>query len=457
MARQVRRTTWTNANSPSQAPRSRPACWPMGTVTAPALLDVYPVGSHRPPRSRIAVLSRCLAADSAREQAAAAQALPPSGRGGAATAARCADRDQGRRRHRGGEVTTYGSSTAHAATARTADAEVIRRLREAGAVFVGKTNVPEMTLWSFAETVGVRCDEKSVEHRLHPGVAAAVAAARRWPRDWHRWRWGPTAWGRSVFRRRGAGCCGIKPQRDRTPSPHDDAWNGLVVNGPMARTVEDAALFLDVTGDESGFVAAAAKDPGTLRIAVSTKVPLGVVTRVGTQQRAAVEESAALLRELGIRSSCGIPDYPSTAMALAACPGTSVGLTTMCGRCLIRSDWRLAPGSSPGWVGLISDERMTRIRAAESQKWPNVFGPLTTTWTSSSLRARRWGRRERRLPAARGGLDDDVGRGPCPVSGAVQRDGPAGGRRAVGFRPGRNTDIDPARGPTRPTRPRYCH
>ena len=30
----------------------------------------------------------------------------------------------------------------------------------------------------------------------------------------------------------------------------------------MARTVEDAALFLDVTSDESGFVAAAAKEPG---------------------------------------------------------------------------------------------------------------------------------------------------------------------------------------------------
>ena len=44
------------------------------------------------------------------------------------------------------------------------------------------------------------------------------------------------------------GLFGIKPQRDRVPmAPHDDAWNGLSVNGPMTRTVEDAALFLDVT------------------------------------------------------------------------------------------------------------------------------------------------------------------------------------------------------------------
>ena len=44
------------------------------------------------------------------------------------------------------------------------------------------------------------------------------------------------------------GLFGIKPQRDRVPlAPHDDAWNGLSVNGPLARSVEDAALFLDVT------------------------------------------------------------------------------------------------------------------------------------------------------------------------------------------------------------------
>ena len=44
------------------------------------------------------------------------------------------------------------------------------------------------------------------------------------------------------------GVFGIKPQRDRVPlAPHDDAWYGLSVNGPIARTVDDAALFLDVT------------------------------------------------------------------------------------------------------------------------------------------------------------------------------------------------------------------
>jgi amidase len=35
----------------------------------------------------------------------------------------------------------------------------------------------------------------------------------------------------------------------------------------MARTVEDAALFLDVTAPGNGFVAAAKQPPGHLRIA----------------------------------------------------------------------------------------------------------------------------------------------------------------------------------------------
>src|ERR1700691_5843905 len=49
-----------------------------------------------------------------------------------------------------GEVTTYGTN-AHGGRAR-ADAELVRRLREAGALLIGKTNVPELCLWPFTET-----------------------------------------------------------------------------------------------------------------------------------------------------------------------------------------------------------------------------------------------------------------------------------------------------------------
>src|ERR1700757_118474 len=49
-----------------------------------------------------------------------------------------------------GEVTAHGSS-AYAEPARE-DAEIVRRLRAAGAVIIGKTNVPELTQWPFTES-----------------------------------------------------------------------------------------------------------------------------------------------------------------------------------------------------------------------------------------------------------------------------------------------------------------
>jgi len=51
----------------------------------------------------------------------------------------------------GGEVTAWGTS-AHGGPA-PQDAEVVRRLRSAGAIVLGKTNVPEMTIWPFTETI----------------------------------------------------------------------------------------------------------------------------------------------------------------------------------------------------------------------------------------------------------------------------------------------------------------
>ena len=119
---------------------------------------------------------------------------------------------------------------------------------------------------------------------------------------------------RSEHPPRWCGLYGLKPQRDRVPlTPHDDGWQGLIVNGPITRRVEDAALFLDVTttspAPDGGFVAAAARAPTRLRIAVSTKSPLGILGRVGAAQRAAVTEAAALLRELGHDVIERAPDY----------------------------------------------------------------------------------------------------------------------------------------------------
>src|SRR5258707_4106595 len=240
-----------------------------GTFTAPALLVVY--------LDRIARLDpelrayRIVLTDSARREAAAAQDRLDAGERLPLLGVPIAIKDD---TDVAGEVTTYGSS-AHG-PARADDAEAVRRLRAAGAVILGKTSVPELMIWPFTETLTFGATRNPWNTDFAPGgssggsgaaMAAGLAALALGSDGMGSIRI-PSTWG---------GLFGIKPQRDRVPlAPHDGAWCGLSVYGPIARSVEDAALFLDVTtvlpAPAGGFVAAAAPAPGPLPISVSTQV-----------------------------------------------------------------------------------------------------------------------------------------------------------------------------------------
>src|SRR3954447_14482996 len=163
------------------------------------------------------------------------------------------------------------------------DAEVVRRLRAAGAVIVGKTNTCELGQWPFTSgpAFGHTRNPWSSEHTpggSSGGSAAAVAAglvAAAIGSDGAGSIRIPAAWTHLV---------GIKPQRGRiSVHPHSDAFQGLTVNGPLARTVADAALLLDAAAgphpgdpyrppavDASG---AARRDPGRLRIGLALRPP----------------------------------------------------------------------------------------------------------------------------------------------------------------------------------------
>lgn len=210
-----------------------------------------------------------------------------------------------------GELTAWG--TAAHGPVKVRDADVVRRLRDAGAIVIGKTNVPEMTIWPFTESATFGVTRNPWDLARSPGgssggTAAAVAAGLA--------PFGLGSDGGGSIRTPATWCglYGIKPQRDRVPlAPHDGGWQGLIVNGPITRTVEDAALFLDVTAmtpfPGGGFLAAAVRTPGRLRIAFSTKSPLGLVARVGDAQQIAVTEAVALLRSLGHDVVERRPDY----------------------------------------------------------------------------------------------------------------------------------------------------
>jgi len=199
-----------------------------------------------------------------------------------------------------GEVTAYGSA-GHDPSPRREDAEVVRRLRAAGAIVIGKTNVPELTIFPFTESAAFGVTRNPWDEQRSPGgssggsgaaVAAGLVAAAL----------GSDGAG-SV--RIPAACCGLfglKPQRDRIPlAPKKEGWHGLNHLGPLTRSVADAALFLDVTADVSGgarYADAARTVPGRLRIAASRNLPVPG-TPVAAEPTRAWEEAIEVLRGLG--------------------------------------------------------------------------------------------------------------------------------------------------------------
>ncbi|HYM55312.1 MAG TPA: amidase [Solirubrobacteraceae bacterium] len=218
-----------------------------------------------------------------------------------------------------GEVTAYGTN-AHGGPA-AADAEVVRRLRTAGAVIVGKTNVPELMLWPFTESATFGATRNPWDRQRAPGgssggSAAAVAAGlvgAALGSDGAGSIRIPAAW---------CGLFGLKPQRGRVSlAPRPRAWHGLSVNGVLTRRVADTALFHDVASGAvesdvdrapappAPFSQAAATTPGRLRIAYSTAIPLGVVSSLDGDAERALEETVELLRSLGHEVSERDPDY----------------------------------------------------------------------------------------------------------------------------------------------------
>ena len=207
-----------------------------------------------------------------------------------------------------GEVTTLG--TAANGTPAVADNDFVRRLRAAGAVLVGKTNLPELAIMGSTEGPAFGVTRNPWDPERTPGgssggSAAAVAAGLV-----------PAATasdGAGSIRIPAANCglVGLKPQRDRISlAPRREHWHGLSVVGFETRTVADCALLLDAVAgpaSEPSFVAAAERAPGRLRIAVSVRTPFPVP--VGAEVRAAVDETARLLGGLGHTVERREPSY----------------------------------------------------------------------------------------------------------------------------------------------------
>lgn len=225
-----------------------------------------------------------------------------------------------------GVPTSYGSrSMRHFVP--TVHAAPLRRLLEAGAVVFGKTNLPEFGLKGVSDSaafgrVSNPWDTARTPGGSSGGSAAAVAAGVV-----------PLAGGNDGggSLRIPAACCGLfalKPSRGRISNGPGlgELWFGACSEGVITRSVRDSALALDVLcGPEPGepyvtasapaFTAALQTPPRRLRVAFSTRSPIG--TPVHAEAVAAVRHAAALLEGLGHQVEEAAPPVDGQAVAQA--------------------------------------------------------------------------------------------------------------------------------------------
>jgi amidase len=167
------------------------------------------------------------------------------------------------------------------------DNHFVARLRDAGFVFVGRTNTPEVAGLASTESAayGSTSNPWSLTHTAggsSGGSAAAVAA--RMVAAAH----GNDAGGSIRIPASACGVVGLKPSRGRvSAAPLGAVAGGFGVDGMLCRSVRDAGALLDViAGPEPGdqhllpaterpFVEHATSDPGRLRIAVAFEPPAG--------------------------------------------------------------------------------------------------------------------------------------------------------------------------------------
>jgi amidase len=201
----------------------------------------------------------------------------------------------------------------------THSAYLVRRLRDAGFVVVGTTNMPEFGILPTAEPrhagpVRNPWDTARTAGGSSGGSAAAVAAGLV-----------PIAQGNDGggSLRIPAACCGLvglKPSRGRISRGPDLGDSFLGVEGVLTRSVAETALLLDVlSGYEPGdatwaprpaepYTLAMRRNPGRLRIAVTLDNALGV--ECDPEVVRGLHEAAATLRELGHEVEEASPALP---------------------------------------------------------------------------------------------------------------------------------------------------
>ncbi len=278
-------------------------------------------------------------------------------------------------------VRTTGGSLPFKEVVPEKDTPLVARLREAGAIMLGKTNTPELGVVAITENrLGPPCRNPWDRSRTPGGSSggAAVSAAL----GLGNLHVGTDGGGSIRIPSSFCGVFGLKPTTGRVP-PYTREWGGygawpsLSQAGPMARTVEDAALMLDVIAGPAPGDPFALPAPGMsfrprelerLDLKVAWSPDLGFAT-VDPEVRGIAEAAALKFRDLGCDVEEATPDIDGEAIAGAFGPLAAAGDATAHGHLLDDSadqltDYArefLSAGRSVTGVRYVQSERL-RVR-----------------------------------------------------------------------------------------------
>ena len=288
-----------------------------------------------------------------------------------------------------GEITAGGS---HATAALPADADhpVVRRLRAAGAVVVGLTEMPEGGLWGVSDTPErIVRSPWNIRHSAggsSGGSGAAVGAGLV-----------PVAHGNDGLGsvRIPAACCGVvgvKPGRGVVPAQVGvDSWGGMTENGVLATTVADAALMLSVLADRPAL--ADPQPPNPLRIAFAPTSPSPLI-RVDKHWSAAARTAAQLAADAGHEVAAAKLPYQGATMALAlrwvanaAREGNTFANPDLLQR---RTRVHIAVGRAVRKARLVRPEQVDRIEARLLDFFDQHDVVITPTLAAPAPLARNW-------------------------------------------------------------------
>jgi amidase len=208
-----------------------------------------------------------------------------------------------------GHPTRHGSGASSADPA-PGDDELVRRLRAAGAIVVGKTRLPELAIWGFTESIALGGTRNPRDPRLNAGGStgggAAAVAAGMVPLAL-----GSDGGGSLRIPSAHCGVVGFKPANGTVPLAGglDEHWYGCSAYGPIAGTVDDVVLATDILAGSAGWRAGDALIPAELTVAVSLRSP-SPIGPAGPGARAALRLAKARLEGAGHFVRSLNPPYP---------------------------------------------------------------------------------------------------------------------------------------------------